>query len=211
MTNYYWRFISKYADIADPLYRLLPKECTFTWRTDQQLVFDSLKTLLTSKPISDYQPPAQTFILDKDQSNTSIGAVLSQIQEGVEKVIGYTSRRLSSAQEKDCVTRKELLAVFFFTEKFKHYLLGQRLLLRTDHSSLNWLYRFKSPQGQLARWLEQLSQFDILFQHRIRKDHCNAEALSRYPDTSHVCDKAGMDPLTLPWYGCQHCTHNGKN
>ncbi|VDI47038.1 Hypothetical predicted protein [Mytilus galloprovincialis] len=44
--------------------------------------------------------------------------------------------------------------------------------------------------------------------HRIGKDHCKADALFRYPETSYVCDcyKAGMDPLTLPCNGCQHCS-----
>ncbi|CAC5422529.1 unnamed protein product [Mytilus coruscus] len=109
----------------------------FTWGTDQQLAaFDSLKTHLKSTPILAYPLPKQIFILNTNASNTSIGPVLSQIQEGVEKVTSFTCRRLGLAQEKYCVAHKELLVVVSFTEKFKHYLLGQRFLLRIDHSSL---------------------------------------------------------------------------
>jgi hypothetical protein len=54
-------------------------------------------------------------------------------------------------------------------------------MVRTDHNSLTWLMNFKEPQGQLARWLEELSQFNMEIQHRLGKKHTNADALSRIP------------------------------
>ncbi|CAG2250432.1 unnamed protein product [Mytilus edulis] len=40
----------------------------------------------------------------------------------------------------------------------------------------------------------------------MEKDHSNADALSRYPETTLVCDcyKAGMDQLTLSCNGCEN-------
>ena len=87
----------------------------------------------------------------------AIGAVLSQIQNDCEKVICYGSYVLTPEQRKYCVTRRELLSVVHFTRQFRHYLLGRKFLLRTDHNSLTWLLRFKHIEGQLARWLEELS------------------------------------------------------
>ena len=55
-------------------------------------------------------------------------------------------------------TRKELLAVVRFTTPFRHFLLGRSFTIRTDHNSLTWLLHFKEPLGQIARWLEELSQ-----------------------------------------------------
>ena len=74
-----------------------------------------------------------------------------------------------------------MLAVDFFTKYFKHYLLGRHFILRTDHGSLGWLHRFKEPEGQVQRWLQQLSQFDfeIHVVHRPRLKHGNADAMSR--------------------------------
>jgi len=51
------------------------------------------------------------FILDTDASNIGIGAVLSQKQEGKEKVIAYYSRILSKSERNYCVTHRELLAI----------------------------------------------------------------------------------------------------
>lgn len=89
------------------------------------------------------------MILDTDASKFSIGAVLSQEQSQVERVILYSSRRLGPKQERYCVTRRERLAVVAFCQQYlyKHYLLGRQFLLRTDHSSLAWLFKFKAPRA----------------------------------------------------------------
>ena len=50
--------------------------------------------------------------------------------------------------------------------------------MRTDHSSLRWLSNFKQPEGQLARWLEKLDQFDNDIVHRPERLHSNADGVS---------------------------------
>ena len=107
---------------------------------------------------------------------------------------------LTSAQRRYCTTRKELLAVVAFTIRYRHYLLGNRFTVRTDHNSLIWLLSFKNIQGQLARWIEELSQYDMDVQHRAGKMHVNADALSRIPDVLTYCSnyKAGSALESLP-------------
>ncbi|XP_065927594.1 uncharacterized protein [Magallana gigas] len=51
-------------------------------------------------------------------------------------------------------------------KNYRHYLYGRRFLLRTDHGSLRWLLKFKNPEGQLARWLEVISTYDMMIEHR---------------------------------------------
>lgn len=115
--------------------------------------------------------------------------MLSQEQDdGTEKVIAYASRVLSKPERQYCVTRKELLAVVCFIEHFQHYLLGKKFTLRTDHGSLTWLWKFKNPEGQLARWLEKLQEYDFTIQHRQGRKHTNADAMSRIP-----CNQCGRD------------------
>ena len=58
---------------------------------------------------------------------------------------------------------------------------GSRFLLRIDHASLTWLMNFKNPEGQVARWLEALQEYDFEIQHRAGRHHGNADALSRRP------------------------------
>ena len=65
-----------------------------------------------------------------------------------------------------------------FTRHFRPYLLGRHFTLRTDHGSLQWLYNFKEPEGQLARWLEQLQEYTFTIVHRQGKKHINVDTLS---------------------------------
>ncbi len=48
-----------------------------------------------------------------------------------------------------------------------------------DHSSLTWLYRFKRPEGQLARWLDRTQPVQLVIEHRSGTHHVTADALSR--------------------------------
>ena len=102
-----------------------------------------------------------------DASDFGIGAVLSQQDnDGHEHVVAFASRLLSKAEHMYCVTRQELLAVIVFIQHFRPYLLGREFTLRTDHGSLTWLQTFRDPEGQLARWLEKLQQFNFNIVHR---------------------------------------------
>ena len=147
-----------------------------------------------------------------DASQFAIGAELIQVQNGVEKVIAFSSFSPTREQQNYCTTRRELLAIVRFTKQFRFYLLGKIFTVRTDHSSLTWLLRFKEPQGQLARWIEELSQYHMVVKHREGSKHGNADALSRIPDPLSPCFKyiSSIKLADLPCGGCHYCTraHN---
>ena len=104
----------------------------------------NLKQALSTPPILSFPRTDLPFILDTDVSDHGIGAVLSQIQEGIEIVIAYYSRVLSEAERNYCVTRRELLAVVDSVQIFHYYLCGRPFFIRTDHSALTWLLSFKN-------------------------------------------------------------------
>ena len=52
-----------------------------------------------------------------------------------------------------CSPRRELLGIVIFVKYLGHYLKGKKFLVRT-YGSLRWLFRFKEPEEQIARWLE---------------------------------------------------------
>ena len=107
-------------------------------------------------------------------SKMAIGGVLSQVVDGTERPIAYFSKNLNKPENQYCVTRRELLAVVKGTEHFHTYLYGNLFLVRTDHASLQWLLSFKNPEGQMARWLQKLQQYNFDVEHRAGKHHGNA-------------------------------------
>ena len=107
-------------------------------------------------------------------------------------------------RSKGTILTPELLSVVRFTRQFRHYLLGRKFLLRTDHNSLIWLLRFK----HIEELIEKLSQFDNEVQNRPGTKHGNADGLSRIPDEEEFCDcyRAGVDLESLPCGGCKFCS-----
>ena len=81
------------------------------------------------------------YISDTDARENSVGVVISQVQNGEERVIAYASRTYDKAERNYCTTRNKLLAVVYFIRQFKQYLLDSRCLIRTDHAALIWLQR----------------------------------------------------------------------
>ena len=107
-----------------PLVNLTKKDKPFKWTEECQLAFEDIKQVLISPDVMAFPTDDGQFILDSDASDETIGAVLMQIQSGVEKVIAYGSQTLGKAERNYCATDRELLAVKYFMEYYKHYLLG---------------------------------------------------------------------------------------
>ena len=90
------------------------QDITSQWTETQESAFNCFKMALTTAPVLAYPNETGKFILDTDASDTGIGAVLSQMQNDEEHVIAYASKKLTKAERRYCVTRKELLAVHTF-------------------------------------------------------------------------------------------------
>ena len=65
-------------------------------------------------------------------------------------------------------------------------------ILRTDHAALKWLRSFKGPEGQVARWIEKLQEYDF---DVAGLKHSNADAfiLKQCPQ----CDLTFDEPLEI--------------
>ncbi|GBN45947.1 Retrovirus-related Pol polyprotein from transposon 297 [Araneus ventricosus] len=194
LCTYYRRFVRNFSAIARPLHKLTEARSNFNWTEECEKSFNNLKQALITSPVLTYPRTDKEFILDTDASNEGIGAVLSQKIGNEECVIAYFSKSLGKPERNYCVTRKELLAIVKSIEHFHHYLYGRKFLLRTDHASLRCLLNFREPEGQIARWIQRLQEYDFEIQHRKGTSHGNADALSRRP-----CKES-----------CKHCTNAEK-
>ena len=187
---YYRRYVKNFSQIARPLHKLTEKERPFLWTEECTKAFNDLKRALTSSPILAYPIPGVEYILDTDASAEALGSVLSQVQDGHERVICYYSRNFNKPERNYCVTRKELLAIVDSVKHFHQYLYGSKCTVRTDHESLAWLMRFSNPESQLARWIETLSMYDITIKYRLGRMNANTDGLSRIPcNMCHYCSK----------------------
>jgi transposase InsO family protein len=208
LSGYYRRFIKDYAMIVAPLEKLCHStwnkktrkkkkvEATppWEWTQEHDKIFQHLKYCLTHAPVLCFPTKDGTYILDTDASHMCVGAVLSQMQNGEEKVIAYASNKLTKGERNYCITRKELLAIYKYVIHFKHYLYGRRFTVRTDHQALTWLLNWDRPNtSQYCSWRAELECYNMEVLYRPGQLHQNADALSRLPQCEQ-CEIQHADP-----------------
>jgi len=135
--GYYRRFVKDFFTLAAALYALTKKGVKYEWTPECQRAFEALKLRLMCEPILALSIDGGTYTLDCDASNYSLGAVLSQVQSGVERVIAYSSCSMSKPELRYETTRKELLAIVNGLKQFRQYLTGRHFIIRTDHAALS--------------------------------------------------------------------------
>ena len=204
MGNYYQRFIRDYSKKKQPLIQLTKKDKTFEWTAECQKSFNWLKEALAGLDIMAYLTDHGEFILDTDAS-LDTGAILSQVQDRVEHVINYGSRTLSKPEQNYCVMDQVLLAVRFFMEYYKHYLLGRWFVAWTDHQALKWLHSLREPKDRIARWLETLSAYQFSIEYQPGHKHGNADEMSRRCPNPQECKGLLLEEEVLKCGPCQKC------
>ncbi|RXN16347.1 Transposon Ty3-I Gag-Pol poly [Labeo rohita] len=188
--SYYRRFVPRFAQLAKPLHALVGKGNQgksaepFIWSEECQTAFSKLKSCLMSPPILAYPDFQCPFILTTDGSRNGLGAILSQKQEGVERVIAYASRGLKGSERNDrhySAFKLELLALkWAVTEKFKEYLMFAKFQVITDHNPLRYLETANLGAVE-QRWGAQLSEFNFEVCYKPGRQNINADVLSRIP------------------------------
>jgi hypothetical protein len=71
----------------------------FLWSERQQSAFSDLKSVLCSNQVLAYPNFKDSFILTTDASKVAVAAILSQVQNGVERHVSYASRQMNKAEQ----------------------------------------------------------------------------------------------------------------
>lgn len=206
LCSYYRRFVKNFAHIASPLHRLTQKGVPFQWTPECETAFTSLRNALTQPPIVAYPITTKPFILFTDASNTAIGSVLSQVQNGRERVIAYASHVLTAAERRWSTFDRELWAIVWSIRHFRHYLASSSFTVVTDHKPLVGLRKLtvqNDRTGRRSRWALELDPYDWLIIHRDGNRHANADALSRRPPLPKEQDPPAPNLNVQPPLSCQ--------
>ncbi|KAL0305316.1 UNVERIFIED_CONTAM: Retrovirus-related Pol polyprotein from transposon.6 [Sesamum angustifolium] len=114
---------------------------------------------------------------------------------------------LDNTQSNYTTTEKELLAVVFALEKFRH-LLGTKVVVFSDHAALKYLLSKKEAKPRLIRWILLLQEFDLTIKDKKGAENLVADHLSRLVtnnDPSPLNDEFSDEHLHIvrgitPWY-----------
>ena len=183
MINYLNRFSVKLAEFTAPLRELTKKGVHYRWEPHHQTALDRIKNELDSTRIlSYYDPnPTTTTILQCDASQVGLGAWIRQEHNGEEKIVAMASRALTDTERRYSNIERECLAVVFGLEKFEYYLLGREVLVETDHSPLQQIFKknIAEAPARLQRLLLRCLKFDVTVKYKPGKSIPVADALSR--------------------------------
>nr|GFB74323.1 reverse transcriptase domain-containing protein [Tanacetum cinerariifolium] len=159
--GFYLRFIKDFSKISRPMTHLLEKNSPFIFSNKCIQAFRTLKDKLTKALILIAPNWDQPFELMCDASDYAIGAVLGKRIEKHFWPIHYASKTMNQAEANYTTTEKEMLAVVYTFEKFCSYLIMNKNIVYTDHSTLNYLFAKKDAKASLLRWILLLQEFDF--------------------------------------------------
>jgi hypothetical protein len=179
LAGYYRRFIENFSKIAKPMTELLKNNVPFVWSPKCEASFQELKTRLTTTPVLTLPDIRKDFVVYCDASRQGLGCVL--MQDG--KVVAYASRKLRKHKENYPTHDLELAAVVHALKIWRHYLIGNKCDIYTDHKSLKYFFTQTELNMRQRRWLELIKDYDLNIQYHPGKANVVADALS----TKHYC------------------------
>jgi hypothetical protein len=151
LASFYRRLLQDFATIAKPLTELTKEDGPFLWGSSQQKAFKSIKDKLFTTPVLTYPNFELPFILTTNASKITVAAILSHVQNGVERLIAYASIQMNKAEKAYSASEAELLALVWATKYFCCFLYGKQFLVRTNHTAMSYLQTFADANSRLMR------------------------------------------------------------
>ena len=144
----------------------------FVWGKEQQKAFEDIKKVVSRETMLAFPDFNKPFHVYTDASDYQLGAVIMQD----DKPLAFYSRKMNGAQRRYTTGEQELLSIVETLKEYRNILLGQKIIIHTDHQNI--LYN-KMASDRIVRWRLLLEEFGPEFRHVAGKDNVIADALSR--------------------------------
>jgi hypothetical protein len=174
LAGYYRRFIEGFSKIMKPLMTLLEKDIEFKWTSACQASFEELKKRLATAHVLVMPDLQKSFDIYCDTSRQGLGCVL--MQEG--HVIAYASRQLRKHELNYPTHDLELAVVVHALKIWRHYVMGTKCQIYTDHKSLKYIFTQKDLNLRQCCWLELIKDYDLEIHYHPGKANLVTDALS---------------------------------
>ncbi|XP_028104876.1 uncharacterized protein LOC114303897 [Camellia sinensis] len=196
--SYLKRFILALAEITFSFGTLLKENHKFEWLQEHQHAFDMAKKTLTS-PLTMIAPqPGKPLLLYLTSIPRSIGALLVQDIDGIEKPVYYISRKVIGAESRYTPIERHCLALIFTAQKLCHYFLAHPIQVVTRSDPVRYLLSKPALTGRMVRWLLALAEYDITcVTPKTIKSQALADLLVQFPSGEH-------EPVEVPLPGEVH-------
>ena len=110
-------------------------------------ILQQLKNILTIAPVLKIADPKNDFVVCTDACGQGLGGFIMQDNH----VICYESRLLKEHDNNYATHDLELAAIIHALKMWRHYLMGRRFELRTNHCRLKYLFDQPTLNARQAR------------------------------------------------------------
>ena len=143
MVNYNNKFIPDVSTRSAPLRALEENKNQWSWGPEQESAWNDLRTALTSEPVLRFYDPKKKTKISADASQTGLGAVLLQQDEGSDLwgPVAYASKAMQDSETRYAQIEKECLALTYACERFHQFIYGMKFKAETDHKPLIAIFK----------------------------------------------------------------------
>ena len=189
MVNYYRDMWRRRSHLLAPLSALLSKKKSkWDWTEECEKSFQEMKEVMSEETLLAFPDFNKTFHIYTDTSDYQLGGVI--MQEG--KPLAFYSRKLNDAQKRYTTGEQELLGIVETLKEFQHILLGQHIVVHTDHKNIVY---GNLTNDRVVRWRLLLEEFGPEYVHVAGKDNVVVDALSRMDLEEKATDELPVDEV----------------
>jgi RNase H-like domain found in reverse transcriptase len=177
MVNYYRNMWPQWSHLLAPFSSFTAAKVKWTWTEECQTSFDNMTKLIAKEKLITHPNFNKIFEVHTDASKVQLGTCKSQ--EG--KPVAFYGRKLNPAQVRYTTTERELLSIVETLKEFRNILLGQQIIVHTDHANLTY-QNFNSDK--VIRWRLFIKEYSPDLRYIKVESNLVADALCRLPTQS---------------------------
>lgn len=176
--------VRQFSDLTAPL-EAVKLQKQIEWTDTLRHHFELTKQALARAPVLRFPDFSRPFHIATDASNTGVGGVLFQPDEGSDEVTAHNivaihSKKLTPTQYRYSAYKKELLAIVQCLRQFHTFVWGRMdNVLHTDHKPLTWMLQSVDLSQALQQWLDVILDYRFEIRHRPGILNVLPDALSR--------------------------------
>ena len=177
MVNFYLLYVSRLSDIMKPVTSLFSKKGTIKETSELRQAFNEATEAIQQKINLAAFDPARPVFLIADASDVAWGALGTH--DLGEIPLAWLSKRLSPAEQKWPANKQELFAVVSALRRYPELFAGRCVTILTDNKTLTSWASITLSSNLLFKWLQDMQEFMLRFEHLPGKDNPVADALSQ--------------------------------